>query len=78
MSNLAESNLKNEVFRTIYKKNQNLIKQGFLLLEICQNAAGSTDHAMERRGHDGPSWAPSPHTWVQFFCCFLHSPRRQV
>ena len=30
------------------------------MLEICQNAAGSTDHATERRGHDGPSWAPSP------------------
>ena len=28
-SNNTESNLKNEVFRTIYKKNKNLIEQGF-------------------------------------------------
>ena len=32
------------------------------MLEICQNAAGSTDHATDRRGHDGPSWTPSSHT----------------
>ena len=28
ISSLAESNLKNEVFQTIYKKNKNLTKQG--------------------------------------------------
>ena len=32
------------------------------MLEICQNAAGSTDLATDRRGHDGPSWTPSSHT----------------
>ncbi|TMW83320.1 hypothetical protein EJD97_002119 [Solanum chilense] len=31
-------------------------------MEICQNAAGSTDLATDRRGHDGPSWTPSSHT----------------
>ena len=25
------------------------------MLEICQNAAGSTDHATDHRGHDGSS-----------------------
>ena len=34
------------------------------MLEICQNAAGSTDHATDRRGHDGPSWTPSSHTYA--------------
>ena len=63
-SNNTESNLKNEVFRTFYKKNKNLIKQGLYLLEICQNAAGSTDHATDRRGDDGPSWTPSSHTYA--------------
>ena len=53
-SNYPKSNLKNEVFWTIYK-NKNLIKQGLYLLEICQNAAGSTELATDRRGHDGPS-----------------------
>ncbi|TMW95511.1 hypothetical protein EJD97_008726, partial [Solanum chilense] len=28
----------------------------------CQNVAGSTDLATDRRGHDGPSWTPSSHT----------------
>ena len=55
------SNLKNEVFLTIYRK-KNLIKQGLHLLEIFQNAAGSTDLATDRRGHDGPSLTPSSHT----------------
>ena len=32
------------------------------MLEICQNAAGSTDLATDRLGHDGPSWTPSSHT----------------
>ncbi|TMW80996.1 hypothetical protein EJD97_012938, partial [Solanum chilense] len=27
-----------------------------------QNAAGSTDHATDRRGHDGLSWISSSHT----------------
>ena len=31
------------------------------MLEICQNAAGSTDLAMDHHGH-GPSWTPSFHT----------------
>ena len=56
-NNDPESNLKNEVFRTIIE-NKNLIKQGLYLLEICQNAVGSTDLATDRRGHDGPSWTP--------------------
>ena len=33
------------------------------MLEICQNAAGSTDLATDRRGHDGPSWTPSSHIY---------------
>ena len=41
------------------------------MLEICQNAAGSTDRATERRGHDGPSWAPSPHTWCNSSAAFF-------
>ena len=45
-------------------ENKNLIKQGLYLLEICQNAAGSTDLATDRRGHDGPSWTPSSHTYA--------------
>ena len=32
------------------------------MLEICQNADGSTDLATDRRGHDGLSWTPSSHT----------------
>ena len=32
------------------------------MLEICQNAAGSTDLTTDHRGHDGPSWIPSSHT----------------
>ena len=38
------------------------MKEGFYLLEICQNAAGSMDLATDRRGHDGQSWTPSSHT----------------
>ena len=33
-------------------------------MEICQNAAGSTDLAMDRRGLDGPSWTLSSHTYA--------------
>ena len=32
------------------------------MLEICQNAAGSTDLATDSRGHDERSWTPSSHT----------------
>ena len=58
-------------FFKLFIKNKNLIKQGFKLLEICQNAAGSTDHATERRGHDGPSWTPSSHTWCNSSAAFF-------
>ena len=61
MSNNTESNLKTRFFE-LFKKYKHLIKQGLYLLEICQNAAGSTDLATDRRGHDGPSWTPSSHT----------------
>ena len=49
-------------FLELFIENKNLIKQALYLLEICQNAAGSTDLATDRRGHDGPSWIPSSHT----------------
>ena len=58
-------------FFELFIKNKNLIKQGFKLLEICQNAAGSTDLATDRRGHDGLSWTPSSHT--QKFLLLLSS-----
>ena len=32
------------------------------MLEICQNAAGSTELATDRRGHDRPSLTLSSHT----------------
>ena len=32
------------------------------MLEICQNAARSTDLATDRRGHNRPPWTPSSHT----------------
>ena len=34
----------------LFIENKNLIKQGLYLLEICQNAAGSTDLATDRHG----------------------------
>ncbi|TMW90210.1 hypothetical protein EJD97_016077, partial [Solanum chilense] len=34
------------------------------LLEHCQNAAGSTNLATDRRGHDGPSWTLSSYTYA--------------
>ena len=72
MSNLIDSNLKNEVFQTIYKKIKNLIKQGLCLLEIFQNVAGSTDNATDRRDHYGPSWTPSSHTFeISFVALFI-------
>ena len=49
-------------FFELFIKNKNLIKQGLYLLEICQNAAGSTELATDRRGHDGPSWTLSSYT----------------
>ena len=64
-------------FFELFIENKNLIKQGLYLLEIFQSVAGSTDLATDRRGHDGPSWTPSSHTWWNFFCCSLHYPRWQ-
>ena len=49
-------------FFELFIENKNLIKQGLYLLVIIQKAAGSTDLAMGRRGHDGPSWTLSSHT----------------
>ena len=70
-SNNTESNLKNKVFE-LFIKNKNLIKQGLYLLEICQNAAGSTDIATDRRGHAGPSWTLSSQTWaISFDALFI-------
>ena len=51
-------------FFELFIKNKNLIKQGLYLLEIYKNAAGSTDLAMNRRGHDRPSWTLSSHTYA--------------
>ena len=50
-------------FFELFIENKNLIKQGLYLLEICHNAAGSMDLATDHRGHDGPSWTPSSHTY---------------
>ena len=42
------------------------------MLEICKNAAGSTDHTTDRHGPDGPSWTPSSHTCsVSFVALFI-------
>ena len=49
-------------FFELFIENKNLIKQGLYLLEICQNAAGSTDIATDCRVHDGPSWTSLSHT----------------
>ena len=65
-------------FFELFIKNKNLIKQGLYLLEICQNASGSTDLAMDRHGHDGPAWTPSSHTYAISSAALLHYPRRQV
>ena len=51
-------------FFELFIQNKNLIKQGLYLLEIYQNAAGSTDLAMDRRGHDGLPWTPTSHTFA--------------
>ena len=51
-------------FFELFIENKNLIKQGLYFLEISQNAAGSTDIATDCRGHDGPSWTPSSHTFA--------------
>ncbi|TMW90975.1 hypothetical protein EJD97_014978, partial [Solanum chilense] len=37
----------------------------------CQNVAGSTDIATDRRGHDGPSWIPSSHTCAISYAAFF-------
>ena len=65
-------------FFELFIENKNLLKQGLYLLEICQNAAGSTDLATGCNGHDEPSWTPSSHTWCNFFWYSLHYPRRKV
>ena len=65
-------------FYELFIENKNLIKQGLYLLEICQNADGSTDIVTDRPGHDGPSWISSSHTFAIFFCFSLHYPRQQV
>ena len=49
-------------FFELFIENKDLSKQGLYLLEFCQNAAGSTDLATDRCGHDGPSWTPSSYT----------------
>ena len=36
-------------------------------MEICQNAAGSTDLATDCRGHEGMSWTPSSHNCSIYF-----------
>ena len=42
------------------------------MLEICQNAAGSTDLATDRRDHDGPSWIYVSHTCsISFVALFI-------
>ena len=61
-------------FFELFIENKKLIKQGLYLLEICQNATGSTD----LHGHDGPSWTPSSHTYAISSAALLHYPRRQV
>ena len=48
------------------------------MLEIFQNAVGSTDLATDRHGHDGPSWNSSSHTYAISSAALLHYPRRQV
>ena len=65
-------------FYKLFIENKNLIKQGIYLLEICQNAAGSTHLATDRRGHDVPSWTPSSHTYAISSVDLLHYPRWQV
>ncbi|TMW85382.1 hypothetical protein EJD97_023251, partial [Solanum chilense] len=37
----------------------------------CQNTAGSTDLATDRRGYDGPSWTLSSHTCAIFFAALF-------
>ena len=61
-------------FFELFIKNKNLIKEGLYLLEICQNASGSMDLAMDRHGHDGLSWTPSSHTSAISPVALLHNP----
>ena len=65
-------------FFELFIDNKNLIKQGLYMLEICQNAAGSTELVTDCRGHDGLSWTPSSHTCAISSAALLHYPRRQV
>ena len=59
-------------FFKLFIENKNLIKQGLYLLEIFQNAAGLTDLATDRRGHDGPSWTSSSHICaISFAALFI-------
>ena len=61
------------MFFELFIENKNLIKQGLYLLEICQNTAGSTNHATDRLGHDGRSWTPFP-ILVQFLLLLSSLP----
>ena len=71
---IQESNLKNEVFRTIYKK-QNLIKEGNLFKEkSAQNVFESTTLVTNCRGHDGPSWSSvAPYLYLFLLLFFINS-----
>ena len=60
-------------FFELFIENKNLIKQGLYLLEICQNTAGSTNHATDRLGHNGRSWTPFP-ILVQFLLLLSSLP----
>ena len=61
LNNNQQSNSKNEIFRTIYKK-QNLMKEGNLFKEKpAQNASESTTLVTDHHGHDGPFGLPSLH-----------------
>ena len=65
-------------FFELFIDNKNLKQQGLYLLEIWQNAIGSTDLATDRHGHDGPSWTSSSHTYAISSAVLLHYPRWQV
>ena len=66
------------MFFELFIENKNLFKQGLYLLEICKNAAGSTDLATDRHGHDGPSWTPSSHTCAVSSADLLHYHWRKL
>ena len=53
---MIQSLTPNTRFFELFIENKNLVKQGLYLLEICQNAAGSTDLAriiVVTTGHQG-------------------------